>query len=521
MYNRLKSMSFKYLRNLSNRTDIESIKKSLDPKNNYIHKNKSPTFSGPIEFKKINLFIGQNGSGKSTVIDSIRALSNKNLLPSIPRYITNDSVKPWLKFQFDDKSYISFTFPLLEDINVIERVEMGGVTEGKMTNVCIKPGEINYTESGGFNFPVFNSTRIKYWDGLHSLDEVPKNINDVFSIMNESSSLFLGVGGEMLGVPNVNSACFEVKDDCRVIVYCSDDAIFQNELEYRYIPHGWRRIISLISFVLESSEWDILLIEEPEGHLHPKLQRFIIKVIEKYSVENELQVFISTHSPSIINNANLVDNTKIFHAKGHVIEEIPILTNDVLSDLGVKASDILQTNGIVWVEGPSDKVYLTAWLDHYADITDLPRIKFGDECEFLYYGGALLSHYGENNKELISAMTVNKNGIFVMDKDLDGDIKKFPKTTKAKIQKTYKKLDCFYSWVTCQYTIESYLPEEFRKQYFEMKNKKLQKINTIPKVKIAKKFIESKELISSSYKENPGLQLHLKKMYELIKKWNS
>ncbi len=32
--------------------------------------------------------------------------------------------------------------------------------------------------------------------------------------------------------------------------------------------------------------------------------------------------------------------------------------NSILSDIGFKASDILQANGVIWVEGPSDRIYI-------------------------------------------------------------------------------------------------------------------------------------------------------------------
>ena len=34
-----------------------------------------------------------------------------------------------------------------------------------------------------------------------------------------------------------------------------------------------------------------------------------------------------------------------------------------LDDIGIKASDILQSNGIIWVEGPSDRIYINKWID--------------------------------------------------------------------------------------------------------------------------------------------------------------
>ena len=34
------------------------------------------------------------------------------------------------------------------------------------------------------------------------------------------------------------------------------------------------------------------------------------------------------------------------------------LRDVLVDDLGIKASDILQSNGIIWVEGPSDRIYI-------------------------------------------------------------------------------------------------------------------------------------------------------------------
>ena len=32
--------------------------------------------------------------------------------------------------------------------------------------------------------------------------------------------------------------------------------------------------------------------------------------------------------------------------------------SEVLSNLGIRASELLQSNGVIWVEGPSDRVYI-------------------------------------------------------------------------------------------------------------------------------------------------------------------
>lgn len=37
--------------------------------------------------------------------------------------------------------------------------------------------------------------------------------------------------------------------------------------------------------------------------------------------------------------------------------------SELLNDLDIRASDLLQSNGIVWVEGPSDRVYVKRWIE--------------------------------------------------------------------------------------------------------------------------------------------------------------
>ena len=55
---------------------------------------------------------------------------------------------------------------------------------------------------------------------------------------------------------------------------------------------------------------------------------------------------------------------------------------EALADMGYKASDLLQSNGVVWVEGPSDRVYLTKWLSILA-----PEFVEGIHYAIMYYGG--------------------------------------------------------------------------------------------------------------------------------------
>jgi hypothetical protein len=69
---------------------------------------------------------------------------------------------------------------------------------------------------------------------------------------------------------------------------------------------------------------------------------------------------------------------------------------DVLSDLDVRASDLFQSNGIIWVEGPSDRVYIKKWLE-IKDPSTIENLHY----QFAYYGGknGTKSNKSNSNRE--------------------------------------------------------------------------------------------------------------------------
>jgi putative ATP-dependent endonuclease of OLD family len=129
----------------------------------------------------------------------------------------------------------------------------------------------------------------------------------------------------------------------------------------------------------------------------------------------------------------------------------------ILNDLDIRASDLLQSNGIVWVEGPSDRVYLVDWISKWSG----RELREGVHYQCVFYGGRLLSRLtAEGGKQSengpIDILLTNRNLVMVMDSDKNskhGQINATKRRMRDAVQQAGG-----YAWVTKGREIENYLP---------------------------------------------------------------
>ncbi|WP_273048309.1 AAA family ATPase [Pseudoalteromonas sp.] len=515
----IQTIKFRYLRNISNFHGYKKIGKEKVP---------VKQFGEPLQFDKINIFIGENGSGKSSIIDAIRSLKENQLIPSITRENPPNQISPLFHVSFSDGSSVTIEF-LHPDSGRPSSIEMK-----RTFNLTIIFGSVTFTENISLpkypiqktelNWKIPNSERIKFWDSNLSLNIPRLRCTQLFSELNQYISNFVGVSHYDANIDDKetresyakNNPCFSLLADDIVQIIPSDDSSMVNYLQYEFLPHGWRQLISLFNFLKGTSENDICLIEEPETHLHPKLQKIMMNVVRNYIKEKKLQVFISTHSATIINSCSN-KNVALYHTQGHQVTRVDNLNSEILSDLGYKASDILQANGVIWVEGPSDRIYIQCWLEEFIKNKSITLEDL--DYEFMYYGGAILSHYGEESG-LINILSLNKNAIIVMDNDNEFDGKHFKNPVKERIFKYYNGKNNLYSWITENYTIECYLQPSFFNKYFEYtKDLRVKTLKSKPKVSIAKKYVCNSEFPTQDLKSD-NLNYHIEKMYETLLLWS-
>lgn len=165
-------------------------------------------------------------------------------------------------------------------------------------------------------------------------------------------------------IPDVNRITIENRSSISRVLSAScelyvDDGI-KSELKSKGDGIISLSALSMIRHASEKSLGDknlILLVEEPESHLHPKAINGLKSVLNDISKNH--QVIISTHSPVIVDREKVSGNLIVENNKASAAKNL----QEIRNSLGVQLSDNLAGAYLVLlVEGSDDEIILKTWL---------------------------------------------------------------------------------------------------------------------------------------------------------------
>ena len=198
-----------------------------------------------------------------------------------------------------------------------------------------------------------------------------------------------------------------------------------NEYEIHNMGEGIKQLITILYPIYMNKEQDnIFFIEEPEINLHPGFQRKLLELLVNNFNNNKY--FITTHSNHIMDIVNFSDEVDIFkfHKNNEKIflEKLDNSYISALSELGVNTSSVMLANCTIWVEGISDRIYLKKYIEMCFKKRDANnKYKEGIHYSFVEYGGGNITHWNfdETNidNNLINVNYLNYNSFLIVDND--------------------------------------------------------------------------------------------------------
>lgn len=303
-------------------------------------------------------------------------------------------------------------------------------------------------------------------------------------------------------------------------------------------------LLVLIKLILEAKtdSSNIVIFEELENNLHPAIQRNLYLYIFQWAIKYNQYVFITTHSNVPIDMVVHEEEVQLIHVHNrdgfvYTSQILDSLGSDnIFNDLEVKASDLLQSNGIIWVEGPSDRIYINKWIELYSE----GELIENKHYQIMFYGGKLLSHLSgdsnflnltnEEENHLIELLLINRNSAIVIDSDRDGP-RKHINDTKRRIKKEFESKNKLV-WITDGREMENYLSLTSLQRIYSVEKaiKRYEIIGVYLKGSIGKdnysnnKPSKARELVERMNKDDLDV-LDLNKRIDLlvkeIKKWNN
>ncbi|MFI1770671.1 AAA family ATPase [Thalassobellus citreus] len=491
------------------------------------------------EFKKVNLFVGANNSGKSRFLRGLIKsefnfifLSNSNIsLQEQFKDYQEDYPLAINKVVNSERGFISKTFNSIQNdnpyFNLIENYQNYQIyfEEFKKNMILAKSKYINAvgTKKESLRFQIEHLTKVQelirnldfirksrsntknYIPILRTIQEndhlqngniketikknygIDKNVFTGLELYKEVMKLKTSVSKNRDKVEKFEEFLSNHFFNKKRVVITSNSETKQllcsiDEVEHPIfdIGDGIQALIILLFPIFTANNNDWFFIEEPEMNLHPGLQRIFIETLlnDEYLKTKNLKYFFTTHSNHFLDITLNSDQISIFQFKKSDANKFSIKTNvkpdkETLDVLGVNTSSVFLANTSIWVEGPTDRKYISKLLKLYLDSKEEQPFKEDIDFAFFEYGGNLIEHYlfgdtidfnEDQVRSKINSFALSNKIFLLADNDGADD-----ESAKGKRRKTLENLSdekanfCYKNTVSRE--IENLLPKRIIKEF--------------------------------------------------------
>lgn len=303
------------------------------------------------EITNLTLFSGLNGMGKSTIIQSLLLLRQsfeQHVLPTTGLSLSGDYVrlgngKDLLFVDAENEDIgieVSWTNSDLDFVfDYAESSDMQPIKRSKIEN---SPFEESLFVS---KFQYLSAERISP-KSIYEVSDYAVNQKRSLGIRGEYTAHFLSQHGDSpltinalqhkasispFLIDNLNAWMSDITPGTKVITKLIPE-INQASLHYQFASSseltekfrpentgfGLTYVLPVVTAVLNAHPGDLLIIENPESHLHPSGQALVAKMIA-IAAENGVQIIIETHSDHFLNGVRTSVKTGVLKSENVLV----------------------------------------------------------------------------------------------------------------------------------------------------------------------------------------------------------
>lgn len=310
----------------------------------------------------LTIITGANNSGKTTIIEAIRAFNESgSSSPTFSEGRRNSQTNGKVELKLIDE---------LEKVYTISSVEGGGSSTQKSEPFTFQHYVVPSRRAIPFEFSRGSWSRDVYIANAQNLENQRSsslsNFDQRIFQIEKRKNDFDRVITKVLG--DDFRWTVEQRDSGKYYIKYTQDGVTHSS---EGVGDGIWSIFTICAALFDAEKNSVIVIDEPELSVHPALQKRMVKLFLEYSTER--QIILCTHSPycvsweAIVNGAQLIRVVKDgVNSKCHSIsEDCKKCFRGILRDLnnphtlGPEANEALfLSDGIILVEGQEDVVIL-------------------------------------------------------------------------------------------------------------------------------------------------------------------
>jgi len=347
-----------------------------------------------IEFGELNLLVGGNNSGKTTIFHALQlafwcmdrtvdigdseVTFRKTQVPelgSVPYFEQRDLFfgqhvregrnPARIKLTVETSAAAALTFDIYTAFSRNLMIDGGEqrVARGAYENLlALKPVYVPGTIGITVREELYRVIAQERLIAEGRQNQVLRNLVYRLRADSDSWASFCNLVTPLFRLQGIDVPFDECADEWLTAVYKENDCQF----DFVSAGSGFLQVINILSFLLLHTS-RVALLDEPDSHMHDDLQRVTFAMLERLGRERNIQLIIATHSATLIDVAGLkrvllIDrNEKAPLAAQDVERLIPLLGDRGLALPPTKVMDTLKSRRALFVEGTESdyKEFLT------------------------------------------------------------------------------------------------------------------------------------------------------------------